>query len=131
MNVYELARFTTPPFRCPYLPDQTASLTYRILLGMGAADYEDMLSRGWRRFGCEFFRPVCAACAECRSLRLRLEDFRPSRSQRRALKANADIEVIVQTPTATPAHVRLYNAYHQDMAVRKQWPYRAHNLKSY
>jgi arginine-tRNA-protein transferase len=131
MNVYELTRFTTRPYRCHYLPDQTASLTYRILIDIRAADYEDMLQRGWRRFGCEFFRPACPACVECRSLRLRLQDFAPSRRQRRALKANADIEVVVQSPTVTPEHVRLYNAYHQDMAERKQWPYRAHNLKSY
>lgn len=131
MQIYELARFTTVPYGCPYLPGQTASLTYRILIDIRAQDYENMLQRGWRRFGCEFFRPACARCVECRSLRLRLQDFTPSRSQRRALKANADIEVVVQAPAVTPAHVRLYNAYHQDMAVRKQWPYRAHNMKSY
>ena len=131
MQVYELTRFTTRPYRCPYLPRETASLTYRILLDIRASDYEDLLQRGWRRFGCEFFRPVCAACAECRSLRLKLRDFKPSRSQRRALKANTDIEVTVQRPTATPSHVRLYNAYHQDMAARKQWPYRAHTMQSY
>lgn len=131
MSVQEFARFNTRPYRCPYLPDQTASLTYRILLGISASDYEDLLSRGWRRFGVEFFRPACAACVECRSLRLRLPDFKPSRSQRRALKANDDIDVVVARPTATRAHVQLYNAYHQDMADCKQWPFRAHNIKSY
>ncbi|PON11556.1 hypothetical protein C2W62_44190 [Candidatus Entotheonella serta] len=120
MRIYELARFTTRPYHCPYLPAETASLTYRILVEISALDYENMLSRGWRRFGCEFFRPACLSCAECRSLRLKLQDFAPSRSQRRALKANADIEVVVQSPTVTPAHVALYNAYHQDMAARKQ-----------
>ena len=105
MQVYELTRFITRPYRCPYLPGETASLTYRILLGLQASDYEAMLSRGWRRFGCEFFRPACAACAECRSLRLKLQDFKPSRSQRRTLKANGDIEVVVQRPAATPSHV--------------------------
>lgn len=131
MNMHEFARFTTQPYRCPYLPHQTASLTYRILLDISARDYEELLSRGWRRFGCEFFRPACAACVECRSLRLRLQDFKPSRLQRRALKANADIDVVVTTPAVTHAHVQLYNKYHQDMAVQKQWPYRAHNIKSY
>jgi len=131
MHGYELARFTTSPYGCPYLPDETASLTYRILVEISAQDYEEMLQRGWRRFGCEFFRPACAACAECRSLRLRLQHFTPSRSQRRALAANADMQVVVQSPTVTPVHVRLYNAYHQDMAGRKQWRYRTHNMKSY
>ncbi len=131
MNVQEIARFTTQPYRCPYLPDQIASLSYRILIDISGRDYEALLSRGWRRFGCEFFRPACAACVECRSLRIRLRDFKPSRSQRRSLKANAGIEVVVARPTVSHAHVRLYNAYHQDMAALKQWPYRAHNIKSY
>lgn len=131
MSVQEFARFTTQPYRCPYLSGETASLTHRILIDISASEYEDLLSRGWRRFGCEFFRPACAACVECRSLRLRLRDFKPSRSQRRALKANADIDVVVRRPAVTHAHVQLYNAYHQDMARRKAWPFRAHNVKTY
>jgi arginyl-tRNA--protein-N-Asp/Glu arginylyltransferase len=130
-NVVELARLRTKPYACPYLPQQTASLTYRILVDVSPTDYEALLCRGWRRFGCEFFRPACPVCAACRSLRVNLPDFAPSRSQRRTLARYRDVEVIVQRPTVTPDHIRLYNAYHKDMQQRKGWPRQRHTMDTY
>lgn len=130
-NVIELARLTTPPYACPYLPDRTASLTYRILIDISARDYEALLCRGWRRFGCEFFRPVCPSCTACRSLRVNLQDFTPSRSQQRTLARHAEVDVIVQQPTVTSDHIRLYNAYHADMHRRKGWPRQRHTPDTY
>lgn len=118
----EVARFTTAPYGCAYLPTETAALAYRILLDVTAQQYEELLRRGWRRFGCEFFRPVCPACVACQSLRLPLDAFTLSRSQRRTLQRNAAIEVVVQAPTITADHLRVYNAYHTDMHRRRGWP---------
>lgn len=123
-EVLEAARFQTPPYPCSYLPRETARLDYRILLHISPAAYEDLLRRGWRRFGREFFRPACQACQQCRSLRIPVEDFTCSRSQRRCLQRNESVRVMVQPPTCSPEHVRLYNAYHADMHVRKGWPWR-------
>ena len=118
-----LARYTTPPSRCGYLPAERSSLAYRVLVDVTAAQHEALLARGWRRFGCEWFRPVCPACTACWSLRIPLATFTPSRSQRRALRGNATIEVVVQAPTITGAHLRLYNAYHAAMQRQKGWPW--------
>ncbi len=123
LQLTTLARFTTPPSRCGYLPTERASLAYRVLVDVTAAQHDTLLSRGWRRFGCEWFRPVCPACTACRSLRIPLATFTPSRSQRRTLRGNATIEVIVQPPTITRAHLQLYNAYHADMHQRRGWPW--------
>lgn len=117
-----LARYTTRPYRCGYLPQATARLEYRVLLDVSPTQHETLLTRGWRRFGHEWFRPVCPACTACQSLRLPLATFTPSRSQRRTLRQNAAIEVMVQEPTLTQAHLRLYNAYHADMHQRRGWP---------
>src|SRR6266446_4420926 len=65
-----LVRYTTPPSRCGYLPTARARLAYRVLVDVTAAQHEALLTRGWRRFGCEWFRPVCSACTACRSLRI-------------------------------------------------------------
>ena len=100
-GIDELQRFSTPPYGCMYLPTETASLTYRIIRDLTPQQYNELLRRGWRRFGCEFFRPACPQCVQCRSLRLPLADFRPSRSQKRALRRNAEIRVVVQKPTLT------------------------------
>lgn len=122
LQLITLARYTALPARCGYLPAETSRLEYRVLADVTAVQHEALLSRGWRRFGCEWFRPVCPACTACRSLRIPLATFVPSRGQRRTLRQNATVDVIVQAPTVTADHIRLYNAYHVDMHRRKQWP---------
>src|SRR3989442_6066357 len=89
LQLTTLAHFTPPPARCGYLPTECASLAYRVLVDVTPAQHDALLSRGWRRFGCEWFRPVCPACTACRSLRIPLTAFTPSRSQRRAVRAAA------------------------------------------
>jgi arginine-tRNA-protein transferase len=122
-EIIEAARFTTPRYRCPYLPGRTASLTYRVIADLSTRVYDELLCRGWRRFGHEFFRPACPACVQCRSLRIPISEFTPSRSQRRTLRQNAEIHVVVQAPTVTEAHLQIFNAYHADMHRRKGWPF--------
>lgn len=118
----ELLRFRTPPHSCSYLPRETASLEYRVHALMSEGEYRERLRRGWRRHGAHFFRPVCPRCRECRSLRVLADEFHPSRSQRRILRKNRDIQVVLSEPDVTAAHVRLFNAYHADMTCRRGWP---------
>lgn len=119
----ELARFRSPLQICGYLPEEHASLDYRVYAAMSAEQYCELLRRGWRRHGAHFFRPACPACRQCRSLRVLVDHFRPSRSQRRILRNNRDVEVVLQPPTVTPGHIRLYNDYHRDMSLRRGWPW--------
>jgi len=130
-EVIETARFLTPPYRCSYLPGRTAALTYRVIADLPTRVYDELLCRGWRRFGCEFFRPACPACVQCRSLRIPVSEFTPSRSQRRTLRQNAGIHVVVQAPTVTAAHLQIFNAYHADMRRRKGWPFHLTDERAY
>ena len=114
-----------------YLPTETASLTYRIIRDLTAEQYNELLRRGWRRFGCEFFRPACPACVQCRSLRLPLQDFRLSRSQKRTLRRNTEIDVVVQAPSLTHEHIQLFDAYHAAMHIQKGWPPQKTNERAY
>ena len=109
---------------CSYLPGQTARMIYRIAYDLSETRYEQLLSRGWRRFGRTLFRPVCAACRECRSLRVCLPDFIPNKNQRRCLTRNAGLTLTIQQPTVSDEHISLYNQYHLDMHHRRQWPCR-------
>lgn len=97
-------------------------MEYRIHPSMTEEAYGEMLRRGWRRHGAHFFRPQCPTCRKCRSLRVDVRQFLPSKSQRRILRRNADVEVVMQSPRVTPEHVRLFNAYHADMSDRRGWP---------
>lgn len=122
LDIVELDRFRTGPSACSYLRAERASFTHRVIPRLSPAAYQELLSRGWRRFGWHFFRPACRSCAKCRSLRILVDHFQPSRSQRRTWGRNADIRMIAQEPTVSAEHLALYNAYHADMRERRGWP---------
>lgn len=127
----ELLRFTSPRRSCSYLPQETASLEYRVHALMSGEQFYELLRRGWRRHGAHFFRPRCPACTQCRSLRVRADEFRPSRSQRRILAKNSDITLRIQPPRVTADHVRLFNAYHADMTARRGWSHNTTDPEDY
>ncbi len=112
---------------CSYLPGQTARMTYRLAYKLTESRYEQLLSRGWRRFGRTLFRPACSACVACQSLRVMIPEFAASKSQRRVISKSpelTDLTVIVQKPSMSDEHISLYNRYHLDMHHRRQWPFR-------
>ena len=109
---------------CSYLPLETQRMEYRLCRGLDGAEFEPLLSRGWRRFGQVLFRPKCPACVQCRGIRIDVHDFKPSRAQRRALKRNEDVELVVRRASYSADHQRLYDAYHADMHERRDWPMR-------
>lgn len=119
----ELLRGSAPPGECSYLPAETASLEYRYLLDITPVEFEAMLARGWRRQGACFFRPACPRCVKCRSLRIDVEAFQPSKSQRRCLKRNADVRLVVRKASLTQQHLAIFDAYHADMHRRRGWSY--------
>ncbi len=131
LDEYGDFRLVMPPDECSYLPGETSSLEYRVSHHMTAERFEQVLARGWRRFANYYFRPACPACTQCRSLRVDVEAFRPTKSQRRVAKRNADVELRIQSPTATAAHIDLFNRYHADMHERRGWPDRTIGIEEY
>ena len=117
-----LYQLTTPPAPCGYRPDEVWTLQYLFVAQASAGEYQDYLTRGWRRFGRAFFHPVCKACQKCLSLRVPVATFRPDRSQRRARKANADVELVIGEPEVTEEKLRLYDRFHEHQADEKGWP---------
>jgi arginine-tRNA-protein transferase len=118
-----LFRFIASPSQCGYLPDRLWSLEYEMVGRITPAEYMERMRAGWRRFGATLFRPRCASCRECRSLRVVASAFRPDRSQRRAARANAgQVEVRIGRPSVTAAKLSLYDRYHAHQADSKGWP---------
>src|SRR5260370_30378084 len=90
---------------------------------MSAAEYLERLKAGWRRFGGMLFRPRCPACRACQSLRVLVDQFRPSRSQKRAYQTNAGrVELVIGAPSVTRAKLRLYDLFHAYQTGTKGWP---------
>ena len=118
-----LYSFIAPPSPCGYLPDRQWSLEYEFFLMLAPADYMARMKTGWRRFGHMVFRPRCTGCNQCRSVRVDVAAFTPSRSQRRAQALNeGDIRLEIGAPKVHPAKLKLYDRYHAFQSDWKGWP---------
>ncbi len=78
---------------CSYLPDRMMRNEFFFAMNLAETELNDLLSRGWRKFGFYFFKPACRDCRTCIPLRVRITGFTPGKSQRRILKKNSDLEV--------------------------------------
>lgn len=114
-------RFQSGNESCVYLPEQTSLLEYEVAIGIRPEEYEDRMNSGWRKFGNTLFRPICLACNACRPIRILADRFQLDRSQVRALRANADLEVSFEPPICDMQRIALFNKYHQHQETRKGW----------
>jgi leucyl-tRNA---protein transferase len=115
--------FHSPLSRCEYLPDREWQLRYEVVPHLTQADYLARLQRGWRRFGIATFRPECPSCQMCRSLRVPVATFRPSRSQLRVWKRNeGELRVEVGVPVLSQDRLDLWARFHRHGNETKGWP---------
>ena len=78
---------------CAYIEGLQWRFEYFFARGLDEGELDELLSRGWRKFGEYYFRPRCAACSRCIPLRVRAGEFAPTRSQRRIMRNCAAVEV--------------------------------------
>lgn len=55
--------------------------------------YNQLLKMGVRRYSSLFYLNKCENCNECTPIRIRVSDFKPSKSQRHVWKKNQDLEI--------------------------------------
>ena len=76
-------------FPCNYLPEQEERLLIAIDERLHNEEhYTWLMHQGFRRSGDQIYRPHCINCNACRSLRVIVNHFKPSTSQKRLLKKN-------------------------------------------
>src|SRR5271156_2482702 len=108
----EHARFPTPEHPCAYLAGRPAMLDVRLLTDVSPEETEHLVERGWRRFGPEYFRPICHGGRECVSLRVPVREFRLTKSQRRVVRKCAAVKVEIASPRSDADRVALYRKWH-------------------
>ena len=79
---------------CPYLPERKKQIRYFLASELNESDISLLLAKGWRKFGVYFFQPSCPDCSECIPVRVLCDEFKPSKSQRRNLKKNSNIDIV-------------------------------------
>ncbi len=109
--------------KCSYLADKDTNTHYKIIENASSLDTSELIERGYRRFGKMYFRPICEGCDECQSIKVDVDEFEFSKSQRRVIKKASFIKSYVQTPTLTQAHLDLFEKYHLHMKGKRDWKY--------
>jgi leucyl-tRNA---protein transferase len=104
--------YVTAPQPCPYLDGRMERKLFTSLQGDRAERLNDSLSKqGFRRSQNVLYRPSCAECSACLSARIRVADFKPSRSQQRTRKRNAGLAREATSPWATEDQYALFRRY--------------------
>ena len=104
--------FVTSPAPCPYLEGKTERKVFTELSGNNASELNDALGRiGFRRSQSVAYRPSCADCSACVSVRVCASEFVPSNSQKRTVRRNRDLVAAACKPWATEEQYALLRAY--------------------
>ncbi len=126
-----VVEFSTLESRCAYLPDRRMRMEYKYIEDCPTLLNQKLVQRGWRRFGEYYSRPNCPTCKECLSLRIDAKNFKFSKSANRTIRKNKDTKIIIQKPTITISHLRLYEKYHRFMEKKKGWKHYEISPNSY
>ncbi|MBY5920327.1 arginyltransferase [Ferrimonas balearica] len=108
-DIRHLSLGLSQSFPCSYLPDQFEQLLVN-REPVDGGQFEQLLALGFRRSGGQIYRPHCQACQACVPVRLPVQRFQPSRSQKRVISKNRDLVWRVTT-RPTPEQQALYLEY--------------------
>jgi arginine-tRNA-protein transferase len=144
MNDAQQRSFTARPFYlttaypCQYLPGKIArsqvALPHELIHTQG---YPLLIQQGFRRSGLTVYRPYCAECQACISVRIPTHDMQYNRSQRRILKKHRNLHSCLLPLQYSPAHFELYQRYqtarhsNDEVEQTSTAQYRAFILKSH
>ncbi|PHZ83725.1 arginyltransferase [Paremcibacter congregatus] len=108
--------YVTAPHPCPYLEDRLERKIFTEINEQNPEGLHESLAKvGFRRSQDIAYRPNCENCAECKSVRIPVNAFTPSRTQRRLINLNADLVSDILPNKATQEHYDLLSRY---LAVR-------------
>lgn len=104
--------FLTAPSPCPYLEGQEERKVFTHLVGSRAPALNEALTHGgFRRSQTIAYRPACERCRACISVRVCVDDFRPSRNMRRVVERNADVIGFERDNRPSSEQYSLFRAY--------------------
>ncbi len=108
----QIQLFATHPHECSYLAEKQATTVF--VDPEATIDrniYSQLSESGFRRSGTHLYRPHCGSCQACISVRVVVNDFSPTRNQKRCLKRNRDLDIVVVENIDTDEHYLLYENY--------------------
>jgi arginyl-tRNA--protein-N-Asp/Glu arginylyltransferase len=104
--------FLTPGGPCPYVPGRVERKVFARLTGTLSQQLNEALTHsGFRRSQMIAYRPACDGCSACVSVRIVVNEFEPSRGQRRIFKRNTDLIRQTAKAEATREQFALLRTY--------------------
>jgi arginine-tRNA-protein transferase len=111
-SLQKLQFYVTTGYSCGYLPNKLAqSLIATPQHLINANVYSSLIQQGFRRSGSFAYRPHCEHCQACVPVRIILQDFVPSRSQKRAYKQHQQLTATILPVAFHEEHYALYASY--------------------
>ncbi len=73
--------------------------------------YAELIKLGFRRSSRLIYRPACEGCKACVSVRILVDQFQPSRTQRRTLRTHSHLRTTITPLRYDEMHYLLYQRY--------------------
>jgi len=114
MPLSALQFYLTAPYPCSYLDghearSQVATPSFMI----SSSVYSELVRHGFRRSGTFTYRPRCERCQACVPVRVPVDEFAASRTQRRVWKKNSHLEASLHPLRTIHSNFDLYQRYQQ------------------
>ncbi len=104
--------FLTPKHVCSYLNRADAQTLFYDPRKIISKDiYERLTQMGFRRSGSHLYSPHCSDCSACVPTRIPVKEYRHSKSNKRIIKRNKDLKIVVEEAAFNTRFYNLYERY--------------------